>query len=542
MHFSAVTNFPGVEAQPSLSPDGRSVAFVSNRDGHYDIYVGLITGGSLVRITNDPNLKARPRWSPDGTKIAYSRLNESGLWDIWEVPALGGTPRRLILNAMDPAWSPDGRSLAYANNATGSIWIADSYGQNARAITQPEPAWAGLQPSFSPDGRRLAFVFRIAGPYGELAVANLATGKVSRLTDDHALALSPAWSPDSRFIYFASSRGGALNVWKIATSGGELDQVTAGQGLDAELDVSSDGKRIVFSTYREDINIAEIRVESGDGETRPKWLTTDPARNAFAPAYSPDGKHLAYFSARHGVEREIIWVMESDGSNPVPLVEDGRINIFPRWASDGQSVFYTRFFPVFGGWSPEICSTAVVGSAPQTQPVKGATALDVGPDGRVLFGAQGRYQTFNPANNQTQTLITLPGGQQTLLPRWSPDGRAIAYLVRPRQQHDPSAGLWVNDLKNPPRQLFQGWVVWYAWERSGNIYLLEGKADLNGVLWQLDSDGHRLRSTSANTGLNYNYWALEPWKFFDASPDGRRIAIQVQQIYEADIGMIEGLR
>jgi serine/threonine-protein kinase len=144
MHFSAVTNFPGVEAQPSLSPDGRSVAFVSNRDGHYDIYVGLITGGSLVRITNDANVKARPRWSPDGTKIAYSRLNESGLWDIWAVPALGGTPRRLILNAMDPAWSPDGRSLAYANNSTGSIWIADSSGQNARAITQPEPPWAFL--------------------------------------------------------------------------------------------------------------------------------------------------------------------------------------------------------------------------------------------------------------------------------------------------------------------------------------------------------------------------------------------------------------
>src|SRR5437899_1956113 len=178
MHFSAVTNFPGAEAQPSLSPDGRSVAFVSNRDGHYDIYVGLITGGSLVRITNDPNLKARPRWSHDGTKIAYSRLNESGLWDIWQIPALGGTPRRLILNATDPAWSRDDRSLAYANSSTGSIWMADSSGQNARAITQPpEPPSMALDPSFSPDGRRLAFVFRTGGPYGELAVANLASGK-----------------------------------------------------------------------------------------------------------------------------------------------------------------------------------------------------------------------------------------------------------------------------------------------------------------------------------------------------------------------------
>lgn len=168
----------------------------------------------------------------------------------------------MILNATDPAWSPDGRSLAYANNSTGSIWIADSSGQNARAITQPEPPWVELYPSFSPDARSLAFVFRMPGPYGELAVANLASGKVYRLTDDHALALSPAWSPDSRFVYFASGRGGALNIWKIAASGGEPDQITAGQGQDAELDVSADGKRIVFSTYRENINIAEIRLES----------------------------------------------------------------------------------------------------------------------------------------------------------------------------------------------------------------------------------------------------------------------------------------
>jgi hypothetical protein len=233
--------------------------------------------------------------------------------------------------------------------------------------------------------------------------------------------------------------------------------------------------------------------------------------------------------------------MDSDGSNPVPLIEDGRMNIFPRWAPDGQTVFYERWTPAssFG----EICSTAVVGSSPQTLPVKAVGGVfDVGPDGRVLFGdLQGRYQAFNPANNQTQMLIALPAGQQTELPRWSPEGRSIGYVVLPRQQNDPSAGLWVRDLKNPPRQLFRGWVVWYAWERSGNIYLLEGKPDLSGVLWRLGSDGQRLRSTSANTRLDYSYWAIQPINFLDASPDERSIAIGVQQIYEADIGMIEGL-
>ena len=77
----------------------------------------------------------------------------------------------------------------------------------------------------------------------------------------------------------------------------------------------------------------------------------------------------------------------------------------------------------------------------------------------------------------------------------------------------------------------------------GNIYLLEGKPDLNGVLWWLDSDGRRLRSTSTDVRLNYNPLDdLQPFNYFDVSPDGRRIAIEVQQVYEADIGMIEGLR
>ena len=70
MHFRAVTNLPGVQAEPALSPDGRSVAFVSNRDGYYNIYVSLLAGGKLVQITTGPNVKSRPRWSPDGTTLA----------------------------------------------------------------------------------------------------------------------------------------------------------------------------------------------------------------------------------------------------------------------------------------------------------------------------------------------------------------------------------------------------------------------------------------------------------------------------------------
>jgi serine/threonine protein kinase len=70
MHFSAVTSFAGVQAQPALSPDGRSVAFISNRDGRYNVYVSLVRGGELVQITHDAALKVRPSWSPDGSTLA----------------------------------------------------------------------------------------------------------------------------------------------------------------------------------------------------------------------------------------------------------------------------------------------------------------------------------------------------------------------------------------------------------------------------------------------------------------------------------------
>ena len=70
MRFSTVTNLAGVEAQPSLSPDGRSVAYVSNHGGQWDVFVGLVSGGTPVRVTDDANLELRPRFSPDGSRIA----------------------------------------------------------------------------------------------------------------------------------------------------------------------------------------------------------------------------------------------------------------------------------------------------------------------------------------------------------------------------------------------------------------------------------------------------------------------------------------
>jgi Tol biopolymer transport system component len=540
MHFRAVTNFSGVQSHPALSPDGRSVAFVSNRDGHYNIYFGLLNGANPVKLTDDPNLKTTPCWSPDGTEIAYARLNDSGIWDIWKVPALGGTSRRLILNASDPAWSRDGHWLTYRTSTTGAIWISDASGQNGRELTRAQNEIFGNSgPRFSPDGREVAYTASLGGPSSELEIVDVDSAKVRRLTHDHASVVSPAWSADGRFIYFASSRGGTLNIWKIAEKGGEPEQITTGQGDDIQLDISADGKRIVFSTFLSNVNLAELELDPG-GQKNSRLLVADLARSQNGPVYSPDGKHLAYFSTLKGVEKEGIWLANSDGSDPVPLVQGRVPSIFPRWTPDSAYLVYVTSSSFTA--PVEFRRISISGGAPQTLLRNVSDFLpDVDSDGQLLFkGPHGEVQISN--SQKVQTLVTLPSDMESYLFRWSPDHQSIAYKVNPTQEGDARAGVWVFDRNGPPRQIFRGWIAWYTWGPGNEIYCIQAKPDLQGVLWKVDRSGRDLTRVPVSILLPFDYWYVLPSTQFDISPDGRRLAFTIQQVLQANIGLLENIR
>jgi Tol biopolymer transport system component len=538
MRFSLVTNFAGVEAQPSLAPDGRSVAFVSNRDGQWDLYVGLVTGGGLVRLTNDANIEERPRWSPDGNRILFSRLNESGAQDIWLTPSFPGTARRVVVNAGSPAWSADGRRIVYSS--ANVIWMADADGSNARQVStlEPQPMFHD-HPALSHDGKSLAFIRRRLGPRSEVVHLQLATGKMRSLTTDDSLALSPVWSPDDRFLYFSSSRGGTMNIWRLTVATSEATQITAGQGDDSEIDLSADGTRLVFSTYRANTNLVEIGLEpSAPG--RRIWLTRDLARSETAPRYSPDGTRIAYFTNRSGAEREGIWVMSADGGNPTQVVEDaGRTNVYPRWSPDGNTlVFYSR-----SGWAgsspPELRRVALAGGAPEPLKVTPWFPFfgwgDIAKDGRILYRTdETTAELFDPTTNHRQSVSDLPGD-----PMWSHDGGSFAYAVRgwgSRTHVKP--GLWVSGIDQPRRLVFEGWVIWFAWARNGDLVFIEGRPDLKGVLWRLSPSGQRrevLKEIPFFKRPADGYWIAR----FDIHPDGRRIVVEGLESYESDLGMIE---
>jgi eukaryotic-like serine/threonine-protein kinase len=544
MHFSPVTSFAGVQAQPTLSPDGRSVAFISNRDGSYNVYVGLVRGGELVQVTHGASLKSRPSWSPDGSTLAYAQMNDFGTMDVWEVSALGGSPRMVLQDANDPTWTPDSRSLLYENMVDGAIWTSGVSGENPRLLVRMDPGQAATELRMSPDSRMVAFAIRHvnSGPYGELGVADVSTGKVRVLTKDQALALSPAWAPDSRFIYFASSRGGTLNIWKIGVDGKRLRQITAGEGDDAELDVSSDGKRLVFATMRLNIGLAQLDSQGRPGDPGIKVLASDPARNEFGPAYSPDGSHIAFFTNLKGVENESIGVADASGANAVQLVRDSRANLFPRWSPDGNHIVYISYLSSDFEGGVEYRSVAVSGGAPQTI-LQGRFGLfDIGRDGRLLYQkVTGEARAFDPRDGRDLTLGGVPANALHLL--WSPDGRSVAYLLLPRRKDDPGAGVWVTDFKTTPRQVFHGWAAFFTSDWRDDIIVLKGRDDLKGELWTVKWDGSGLSSASETIPLlyNFNYIHSLALNLIDVSPDGRHIVFQSQQVLQENIGMIENL-
>ena len=547
MHFSTVTSFAGVQAQPALSPDGRSVAFVSNRDGHYNVYVGLVLGGQLVQITHDASMKSRPAWSPDGSTLAYSQMNDSGTMDIWEVAALGGLPHKVVLNATDPSWTPDGRSLAYVNMADGALWTCGVEGENPRLLARTDPAHMAAEPRISPDGKMVAVVVRVVGPYGEIGVADVSTGKFRMLTHDNALALSPAWSPDNRTIYFSSSRGGTLNIWKIGADGSGLRQVTAGEGDDAELDVSRDGKRLVFSTLRVNIGLTQLGLQAKPGESNTKIVASDPTHNEFWPVYSPDGTHVAFFTVRKGAENEGISIADTNGSDATQLVRDSRINLFPRWSPDGSRVIFFSGNPGFG--SGEFRSVAISGGAPQTIMQAPFVALDVGRDGRLLYVKDafgGDVEVFDPRDGKAHTLGNIKRGGSLAhgtFPHWSADGNAVVYAIVSQQENDPAAGIWVTDFKTAPRQVYRGWVQCFAVDAQNEIFMVKSKADLNGELWKVKLDGSGLSRFPGVIPLLYNpnYLHSATWNQIDVSPDGRRIVFESQLVLQENIGIIDNL-
>ena len=311
------------------------VAFVSRRDGNPEIYVMDAAGNNQHRLTNHPDKDFRPVWSPDGKRIAFSSNRDGHVhfihgWSTYEIYVMdadGSNPQNLTNdpnNDRDPSWSPDGKYIVFVSNRdrdkdrdghfNSEIYVMDADGGNPQNLTNDRNVDGA--PSWSPDGKRIVFSStrdgHFEGDFGitdEIYVMDADGSNQQRLTENRKNDWDPVWSPDGKRIAFASDRKGDFEnfeIYVMDADGSNQQKLTENRFNDKDPVWSPDGKRIAFYSNREGNN--EIYVmDADDGDLQN--LTNSPHAD-FNPAWlnspfsvSPTGKKFTIWGQLKQVDR-----------------------------------------------------------------------------------------------------------------------------------------------------------------------------------------------------------------------------------------------
>lgn len=296
-----------VEASPQFLPcpaagDSNGLIAYGHRDadGRQQIFVANADGTGKRQLTQEGKRNFFPAWSPDGKRLAWVS-DRSGSPQIWVMDADGNNPTQLTTEGenANPVWAPDGRKLAFASTQSGQleIWVMEADGSHPKQLTTTTAA--GL-------GDNLVKIVAMEMGFFRLK-ATTAVGISNNF---------PTWSPDGRRIAFCSTRGGSFAIWGMDADGDHLTQLTTPHGSSFPYSnipiYSPDGSKIAFWSGV-DLGPGQIWVMNPDGSNR-KQLTHPPAGvNCDEPAWSPDGSRIVF--TRNGPGGDGIGIMDADGSN-----------------------------------------------------------------------------------------------------------------------------------------------------------------------------------------------------------------------------------
>lgn len=404
-----LVSHPATESRPMYSPDGKSLAFVSNRTGGGDIYVLNFETNDLRRVTFDNSLDNLDAWSRDGKFLYFSSTSAdiSGMNDIFRVAATGGTPMQIssdrYTNEFYAAPSPDNLTLAFsARGIGGSQWW-----RKGRSHIDESEIW------IKKDG---------------------ATPGYEKITDAGAKQLWTMWSADGSRIFFVSDRSGAQNIWTMPLKGQakQLTDFTDGRVLWAN--ISYDGKEIVFER---DFRIWKMNADSGKAGEIPIALRGTAASPLTERmnlstqirefALAPDGKKIAVMA-----RGEIFAASAKDGGDAVRITNSAAPESFPAWSTDSRKLVYTSE-------RDGVMSVYQYDFATETE----TRLTKAGNDSLPVFSPDGKYLSFirnarslyvyDLNKKQERELCKLFTDAPPLLSKrsytWSPDSRWLAFLT-----------------------------------------------------------------------------------------------------------------
>lgn len=263
---------------PSRSPDAGWIAFASNRDGNWEIYVGTTDGEFQQRVTrNTRAIDYDPVWSPTGERIVFESSRD-GNWELYAVDVRTGVQTRLTdhpANDVNAFWSPDGRKLVFESDRDG-LWQVYELDLDTLAVTRLSDGTANDQdPAYSFDGQRVAFRSDRDGANG-VYVMNVDGSDVQLISDPAGRATLPVWAPDDSLLAYQSDLNGQLDIYVYEFSSGQTRRVTENAApnyaptwyCDApQLILTSDvtGDANLFTTPALPIDAAPVTLINGDG-------------------------------------------------------------------------------------------------------------------------------------------------------------------------------------------------------------------------------------------------------------------------------------
>jgi eukaryotic-like serine/threonine-protein kinase len=409
-----------------LATDGARVYFSEYVQGHATLMVVQAAGGEAVPIATPLKDAYVGGVTPDGSGLTVEVPTLDG-YQVWHVPVLGGSPRRVGDLVVDEAHeTPDGRGLLYVKGS--DIYLAKADGTDSRKLLTV-PAFLLFGPIYSPDEKRLRFsVYYFDQNRCELWEASPDGSNPHRFLPDWNPGGSKCfgvWTPDGKYFVFQATLSGNTNIWAVREGGllgkgsGEPVQLTTGPMENTQPLVSKDGRKIFFhgAQRRAELSIYDSRLR--------EFVPYLGGISAEGVSFSKDGKWVAYVRLPDGT----LWRMKTDGSEQLQLTFAPTKVTLPRWSPDGKRIAFNDW-PADG--HPKIYIISADGGTPEALTSGEHSEADPtwSPEGNLLVFDYlgGADPSIHVMNLNTHKVTDLPGSKGLFSPRWSPDGQYVAAL------------------------------------------------------------------------------------------------------------------